>query len=87
MFTFILMKILLDQNINGMKMFLESYGYTVTTAYEKKMTMAPDDELVKESIEQGYLFITNDNNAANLAKMHGMKYIQIDMAFLAKAIL
>ena len=80
------MKILLDQPLNGMKMYLESYGYEIVTAYEKKMTQAADDDLVKASIKEDSIFVTNDNKAAKLARMHGAKLIHIDMAFLAKVI-
>ena len=80
------MKILLDQPLNGMKMYLESFGYEVSSAYDKKMSSSPDHELITESMEQKYLFVTNNNDAAKLARMRGANLIQIDMAFLAKAV-
>jgi len=80
------MKILLDQPLNGMKLFLESYGYIVETAFEKKLSSVPDVTLVKESVENEYIFITNNNDAAELARMHNSKLIHINMAFLAKAV-
>jgi len=80
------MKIFLDQPLNGMKKFLETFGYEVSNAFDKKMSTSPDDVLVSESIEKGYLFITNNNDAAQLARMRGANFIQIDMAFLAKAV-
>ena len=80
------MKILLDQPLNGMKMYLESLGYEVLNAHDKKMSTPIDHEFIIESMEKNYLFITNNNDAAKLARMHGVNLIQIDMAFLAKSV-
>ena len=80
------MKLLLDQNLNGMKMFLESFEYEVETASDKKMSQVKDYVLVKEALNNEFIFITQNNDAADLARMHKTPLVHINMAFPAQAV-
>lgn len=80
------MKILLDNQLNGMDRFLRIQGYDVTTAYELGYTEKTDEEVIKYAKEHSMILITEDNKAADLAEIHNVKIIHLDMKMKAIAV-
>jgi len=80
------MKILLDNQLNGMDRFLRIQGYDVTTACELGYTQKTDEEVIKYAKEHSMIFITEDNKAADLAEIHNVKIIHLDMKMKAIAV-
>ena len=80
------MKFFLDAQIDGIAKYLKTYNYEVTSASAENLSKAKDVELVKFVKENGYVFVTRNEDAAKFAKMLECEYILLDMAFLAKAL-
>ena len=64
---------------------LRSAGYTVISV-KGNYPGEEDEKLVLIAKEKGYVFVTEDVRAADAAKFHDIKYIQIDLTLKAKAV-
>jgi predicted nuclease of predicted toxin-antitoxin system len=80
------MKLFLDAQIDGMAKYLKVYNYEVESASSTGLSDASDVELVNFSKENGYMFVTRNEDAAKFARMLECDYVLMDMAFLAKAL-
>jgi len=80
------MKILIDNQLNGMDRFLRIQGYEVTTAYELGYTEKTDEEVIKHAKEHNMILITEDNKAADLAELYNVAVIHLNMKMKSKAV-
>jgi predicted nuclease of predicted toxin-antitoxin system len=80
------MKILLDNQLNGMDRFLKIQGYDVVTAYDLGFTQKTDEEVIKYAKEHNMILVTEDNKAADLAKIIDIHIIHLDMKMKSKAV-
>jgi len=79
------MEVLVDEQLEGMVPLLRSAGYTVISV-KRDYPGEEDEKLVLIAKEKGYVFVTEDIRAADAAKFHDVKYIQIDLALKTKAV-
>jgi len=80
------MKLLLDHQIAGMAYLLRNLGRDVITASDLDMEKSIDDELIEYAQKNNCVFVTENNDAANLAKLRGIDYIHLDIVLKAKAV-
>lgn len=80
------MKILLDNQLNGMDRYLRIQDYDVVTAYELGFTEKTDEEVIKHAKKHNMILVTEDNKAANLAETLDVRVIHLDMKMKAKAV-
>ena len=80
------MKILLDNQLNGMDRFLQIQGYDVTTAYDLGYTEKTDEEVIKYAKQHNMILVTEDNIAAKLAKLYDVEIVHLDMLMKSKAV-
>ena len=80
------MKILLDNQLNGMDRLLRIQGYDVTTAYELGYTQKTDEEVIKYAKEHDMILVTEDNKAADLAEILGVPIIHLSIKMKSKAV-
>jgi predicted nuclease of predicted toxin-antitoxin system len=80
------MKILLDEMYAGLKEYLETLGYKVSTAQEVGLKGAKDREVVEYAGKNDFLLVTQDQKPAELAEMLGVKCVFISSLMIAKLI-
>ncbi len=80
------MKILIDNQLNGMDRFLRIQGYDVTTAYDLGFTEKTDEEVIKHAKQNNMILVTEDNTAAKLAESLDVQTIHLDMKMKSKAV-
>lgn len=80
------MKILLDNQLNGMDRYLRIQGYDVVTAYDLGYTQKTDEEVIKYAKEHNIVLVTEDNKAADLADTLDVPVIHLDMKMKSKAV-
>jgi predicted nuclease of predicted toxin-antitoxin system len=80
------MKILIDNQLNGMDRFLRSLDFDVTTAYDLGFTEKTDEDLIKYAKTHDMIFVTEDNKAAKLAKLHQIEHIHLDLLLKSQAV-
>jgi predicted nuclease of predicted toxin-antitoxin system len=80
------MKILLDEQLKGMSLFLTSLGLEVKRTDEINLDGTKDDNIVKHAKENSFIIVTENNHMARLAELHNVGCILTDMKFKAKAV-
>lgn len=80
------MKLLLDHQLAGMAYLLRNLGRDVITASDIDMEKSIDDELIEYAQKNNCVFVTENNDAANLAKLRGIDYVHLDIVLKAKAV-
>jgi predicted nuclease of predicted toxin-antitoxin system len=78
------MKILLDEMYAGLKEYFETLGWNVTTAQDVGLKAAKDREIVEYARTHDMLLVTQDQKAADLADLVGVKFVLISRAMIAK---
>jgi len=81
------MKILLDNQLNGMDRFLRIQGYDVTTAFDLGYTEKTDEDVIKYAKQNNMTLVTEDNKAADLAGTLNVSVIHLDMKMKSKAVI
>ena len=79
------MRVLVDEQLEGMVLILRSAGFDVISVKEEYPGEA-DDKLVLTAKKEGWVFVTEDTRAADVAKFHGVDLIQIDLVLKTKAV-
>ena len=79
------MKILVDEQLDGMVVLLRSAGFDIISVKERYPGEA-DDKLVLIAKKEGLVFVTEDTRAADVARFHNVELIQIDLVLKAKAV-
>ena len=80
------MKVLLDHQLAGVAYLLRNLGRDVITASDIDMEKSKDDELIDYAQKNNCVFVTENNDAANLAKLRRVEFIHLDVVLKAKAI-
>ena len=80
------MKILLDNQLNGMDRNLRMQGYDVTTAFELGYTQKTDEDVIRYAKEHQMILVTEDNKAAKLAVAFQVDVIHLDINMKSKAV-
>jgi len=78
------MKVFLDEQLTGLSKYLKSLGWDVKTVNSENMIRAKDTELVKYSKENGYVFVTKDDDASKLARLHKVPFVYLSFPKLAQ---
>jgi predicted nuclease of predicted toxin-antitoxin system len=78
------MIVFLDEQLEGLRMFLDSLEWEVTSVIKEKMGGAKDPEVVKYAKEKGYVFVTRDEKASQLAELHKVPCVFLSFAKLAE---
>ena len=76
----------MDHQLAGMAYLLRNLGRNVITASDINMEKSIDDELIEYVQKNNCVFVTENNDAANLAKLRGIDYIHLDIVLKAKAV-
>ena len=79
------MKVLVDEQLEGMVILLRSAGFDVISVKEKYPSEA-DDKLALMAKKEGLVFVTEDTRAADVARFHNVELVQIDLVLKAKAV-
>lgn len=80
------MRILLDEMYTGLKEYLETLGWDVTTVKEEGLEGAPDREVVEWAKEEGYLLVTQDQKPADLADLQDVPHVLVSQRSIVKLI-
>ena len=78
------MKILLDEQLAGLDVFLQSLGYDVTTVQDEKMMGAQDYQIVTFAKENNLILVTQDSKLAQIAELQQLKNVWLNFSKLAE---
>ena len=65
---------------------MKRLGHEVVTAFDIGLSNAPDHEIVDYAKDNELLFVTENNDAAQHARLGGCRYLHLDMVVKAKAV-
>lgn len=80
------MKIFLDEQLTGLAQLLRFADYDVVTVVDEGFKEHKDEDLINHAKVNDYIFVTEDDGAARLAKERGVKCIFLDTVMKAKAV-
>ena len=80
------MKIFLDEQLTGLAQLLRFADYEVVTVVDEGFKEHKDEDLVNHAKTKNYIFVTEDEGAARLAKERGVKCIFLDVVLKARAV-
>jgi len=78
------MKLLLDEMYSGLEEYFEILGWKVLTVQDVGLQGAVDKEVVEYAKNNDLRLVTQDQKPADLAELHGAKYVLISNALIAK---
>jgi predicted nuclease of predicted toxin-antitoxin system len=78
------MIILLDEQVTGLTDFMISLGWETKNVHTENLRGAKDITVVKHAKENGYVFITQDEKASQLADLHQVPCVHVSLAKLAE---
>ena len=70
-----------------MNRLLEASGYDVTTSLDLGYSRNADEEYIKYAKDHGMIFVTEDNNAAKIARFIDVDYIHLDITMKTRAVI
>ncbi|MHA1972892.1 MAG: DUF5615 family PIN-like protein [Candidatus Hodarchaeales archaeon] len=73
------MRILLDNQLNGMKRYLSVKGFDVTTAFELGYSEKTDEDVIQYAKDHDMILVTEDNTAADLADVMDVDCVHLSM--------
>ena len=78
------MKLLLDEMYAGLKEYFETLGWEALTAQDVGLKGAKDKDIVEYARINNLLLVSQDQKAADLADLRGVKHVLISSAMIAK---
>jgi predicted nuclease of predicted toxin-antitoxin system len=82
----VLLKILLDEMLAGLKEYFEILGWDVITAQESGLRGSKDRAVVEYAVKNKMLLVTEDQKPAELMNLKGAMYVLISNSMIAKMV-
>ncbi len=80
------MKLLLDEMYTGLKEYLQTMGWDVTTVHDANLAGASDRKVVDYAEKNGLLLVTQDEKHADLATLRHVPCVLISKLMLTRMI-
>ncbi len=79
-------KILLDEMYSGLKPFLKVLGWDVRSIEDAGLRGMEDEEVVEYAERNGFVLVTQDQRAADLARLKGVPCVLVGYVEIAKIV-
>lgn len=80
------MRLLLDEMYTGLKEYLQTLGWDVTTVHDAKLVGANDKKIVEYAKKHKLLLVTQNEKHADLANLSNVPRILISQTMLSRMI-
>lgn len=80
------MRILLDEMYTGLKEYLQTLNWDVTTVQDVNLKGATDKQIVEHAFKNGFLLVTQDEKHADLASLRAVPCVLISKLMLTRLI-
>ena len=78
--------ILLDEQLTGLKPFLSSLDWEITTVNNEGLNGRPDQKLLEYAIKNNMTLVTQDTQLAQLAELHNLPHVWVSFAKLSRLV-
>jgi predicted nuclease of predicted toxin-antitoxin system len=78
--------LLLDEQYTGLRPFLESLGWEITTVNQVDLAGKPDTDIMNYAKENDLILITQDVRLAQLAELNNLRHVLVSFPKIARLV-